>query len=189
MWPLTSRNQWRFPSGLLHKTQCSLYKRKSQTSEREKSCFIWCNFNSHSDESHFGRTLYTSYSNNKFKTSWQRRVHCEVVWLVVHMLSIFLMETKLQSSTSPPAVVFLYSPQEVTLVKKGNSQAQTLDFFFLCCCFCDGSAARDCASNWIPVTGFCFGLWRSSQSSVRGYAADNKLEVEHCPFASPHEQY
>lgn len=112
--------------------------------------------------------------NITFTASWVRRVYSEVV-------------------LSPSCRLLCIHHNEFNLVKKCKSSTETFYLLYFILFFVPVSvtALRSeivCPIE-IPLTTFCFGRWQSSQHSVCGCDADNKLEVEHCPFVQPYEQY
>lgn len=126
--------------------------------------------------------------NIKFTASWVRRVYSEVVLPVLHMSAILLLRSKTAEHCQFCFQGPLYSPQWVQLgqkVQKLNRNFLFVLFFLFLWRF---SGQRLCVQVKF--------LWRlfaldgdNLPNTVCGCAADNKLEVEHCPFVPPYEQY
>lgn len=127
--------------------------------------------------------------NIKFTASWVRRVFSEVVLPVLHMLSILL-----RSKTAPVSQLsgsFVFTTMSSTWSKSAKAQQKLficfIFLFFLFLFLWRLSGQRLCVQ--LKFLWRLFALDGSSQHSVCGCAADNKLEVEHCPFVPPYEQY
>lgn len=126
--------------------------------------------------------------NIQFTASWVRRVYSEVVLPVLHMLSILLLRSK-TAPVSQLSGSFVFTT--MTWSKSAKAQQKLficfILFIFLFLFLWRLSGQRLCVQ--LKFLRRLFALDGSSQHSVCGCAADNKLEVEHCPFVPPYEQY